>query len=216
MPFSAIIFDLDGTLLNTIDDIADAANSVLFKMGFPTHVTDDYKIMVGEGMRFLALRALPKEKRDEETVLRWAGLVKRAFREAWPGETKPYDGIENLLDELSRRKVKLAILSNRPDDLTKMMVKDMLPRWGFEVMVGAKEGQPLKPDPTMALEISKVLRCRPEECVFLGDSNVDMEAAAAAHMYPIGALWGFRTAEELLVHGAKRLIKSPGDVLELF
>ena len=215
MAYRAVIFDLDGTLLDTLDDIAKAANGALSSMGFATHPRDAYKLFVGEGMVSLAMQALPEGARDEETVGKWIPLVKDAFRKSWPGKTRPYDGISELLDSLSSRGMKLAILSNRPDDLTRMMAETMLSRWNFYPIAGAKDGNPSKPDPTVALRIAGELRMRPADCLFLGDSNVDMQASAAAGMFPVGALWGFRTREELLAHGAKKLVSHPVELLEV-
>lgn len=215
MTFRAVIFDLDGTLLDTLDDIADAANGVLAAMGLPTHPRDAYKIFVGEGMTSLAQQALPEGARDDATVAAWITRVKEAFRKNWPARTRPYDGIPEMLDELTRCGMKLAILSNRPDDLAKLMAGSMLARWRFDPIAGAKDGNPSKPDPSVALRIADELGVASHACLFLGDSNVDMQAAAAARMHPVGALWGFRTREELLAHGAKNLINHPRELLNL-
>ncbi|HPM41029.1 MAG TPA: HAD family hydrolase [bacterium] len=215
MRFKAVIFDLDGTLLDTLDDITEAANGALRGMGFPTHPREAYKTFVGEGMGSLAKQALPEGRRDDATVAAWIPRVKESFRRSWPTKTRPYDGIPELLDSLVARELKIAILSNRPDDLTKLMAGSMLARWKFSSIHGAKEGNPSKPDPTVAKRIAADLGVAPRECLFLGDSNVDMQAAAAAGMYPVGALWGFRTKEELLAHGARKLVSNPTELLEL-
>lgn len=211
----AIIFDLDGTLLDTLDDITEAANSALRQMKFPEHRPEDYKVFVGEGMSFLAERALPEGHRDEATAAAWIARVKVAFGENWPGRTKPYEGIPELLDELIRRGMKMAILSNRPEELVKLMAREMLSRWQFDPIVGARENGPPKPNPDEALSIARALGVDPHACLFLGDSNVDMQAAAAAGMFPVGALWGFRSREELMKHGARRLIAHPLDLLAM-
>ena len=215
MRFKAVIFDLDGTLLDTLDDITEAANGALRAMGLPTHPREAYKTFVGEGMVSLARQALPEGRRDDETVAAWIPRVKEAFRKSWPTKTRPYDGIVELLDALASRGVRTAILSNRPDDLTKLMAGSMLSRWKFSSIHGASDGNPSKPDPTVAIRIAKDLNLDPGGCLFLGDSNVDMQAAAAAGMHPVGALWGFRTKEELLAHGAKKLVAHPMELLNL-
>ncbi|HPQ81814.1 MAG TPA: HAD family hydrolase [bacterium] len=215
MNYRAVIFDLDGTLLDTLDDIADAANGVLSSMGFSTHSNEEYKTFIGEGMVSLAKQALPQEARDDATVAAWVSRVKEAFRKSWPSKTRPYDGIPELLDSLAAREIKIAIFSNRPDDLTKLMAGSMLARWEFSSIHGARDGNPFKPDPSVALKIARDLGLKPASCLFLGDSNVDMQASTAAGMCPVGALWGFRTGEELLAHGAKKLVAHPGELLEL-
>ncbi|HPQ81701.1 MAG TPA: HAD family hydrolase [bacterium] len=215
MSYRAVIFDLDGTLLDTLGDIADAANGVLSSMGFPTHPRDAYKTFVGEGMVSLAKQALPEGARDDATVASWIPRVKEAFRKSWPAKTRPYDGIPELLDSLAVRGIKIAIFSNRPDDLTKLMAGTMLARWEFSSVHGACDGNPFKPDPSVALKIVKELGFEPSDCIFLGDSNVDMQASTAAGMFPVGALWGFRTGDELVAHGAKKLVAHPGELLGL-
>lgn len=215
MRMKAVIFDLDGTLLDTLDDIADEANGVLRGMGFPEHPREAYKLFVGEGMTFLAERALPPGHRDPATIVAWSSRVKAAFVEGWPGKTRPYEGIPELLDELVRRGMKMAILSNRPEELVNLMVREMLSHWALDPIVGAGRSGPPKPEPAEAIAIAKAFGVDPSACIFLGDSNVDMQASSSAGMFPVGALWGFRTAEELTACGAKRLIRDPGELLEL-
>lgn len=210
----AVIFDLDGTLLDTLDDIADAANAALRRFGLPPHPRDDYRRMVGDGMALLARRALP-EGAFESCASEWIEEVKREFRSIWPRRTRPYDGIPELLDALVSRGLLLAILSNRPEDLARMMVREMLGRWRFEAIEGAGADGPPKPDPARAFAIAKAMGLAPEACAFLGDSDVDMKAASAAGMLPVGALWGFRGREELVASGAKILIERPGDLIPL-
>jgi len=215
MDFRAVIFDLDGTLLDTLEDIADAMNSVLEAHGYLSHETDAYRHFVGDGVNTLVKRVLPEGTRDDETV---AGLVK-AYREAygiyWKLKTQPYEGVPEMLDMLTARQLKLAVLSNKPDDFTKMCVRELLSQWTFHIVLGYRDEIPAKPDSAGALEIAEQLEIPPGDFLFLGDTAVDMETAVAAGMYPVGALWGFRSQTELMCGGAKKVIERPQEVLSL-
>jgi phosphoglycolate phosphatase len=209
----AVLFDLDGTLLNTLQDIADSVNKGLEYLGFPQHNTEAYKNLVGEGREVLAQRALPENHRDNGTVHKLLAYINAEYTAHWADNTRPYPGIPELLDALTANDIKMTVLSNKADDLTKMNVSKMLSRWRFALIVGSKPAVPNKPDPTAALQIVKQLDISPAEFLYLGDSGIDMETAKGAGMYPVGALWGFRSAEELLATGAKALIKQPQALL---
>lgn len=213
MPFRAVIFDLDGTLLDTIDDIADAMNTVLAQNNLPTHEVDAYRTFVGDGVRNLARRALPQRSRDDATVDRFTAAMRDAYAQNWNDKTKPYDGVPEMLDALAERGVKLAILSNKPDDFTAMCVEALLPRWKFDVVLGHRDGVPLKPDPGGAIVVARRLGVEPADILYVGDSGMDMQAAAAAGMTPLGVLWGFRARAELLEKGARALASRPRDIV---
>jgi phosphoglycolate phosphatase len=215
MPFRAIIFDLDGTLLDTLDDIANAANRVLAARGFPTHPNANYRTFIGEGVVKLMVRALPETHQDDATVQACVGAYVQEYERTWNALTKPYPGVPEMLDALVVRRLKLAVLSNKPDRFTQRCVDELLAMWAFAVVLGASDQFPRKPDPASAFEISKRLGVAPAECLYVGDSGVDMQTARAAHMRAVGALWGFRGQEELLRDGAQILIKNPGEVLDL-
>jgi phosphoglycolate phosphatase len=138
------------------------------------------------------------------------------YSKHWADNTKLYPGIPELLSALQERKIPTAVLSNKPDEFTQIMVEKLLPDWSFRIVRGLKSSMPKKPDPAAALDISRELRIPPCQFLYLGDSNIDMQTANSAGMYAVGALWGFRTAEELLENGAKALIENPQDVLKLF
>ena len=215
--FRAVLFDLDGTLLDTLQDLADAMNTVLRRSGFATHPLEAYKYFVGDGMATLVRRALPERHgNDETTVTTCLAAMKEEYRRRWMEQTRPYPGIPALLDELAARQIKISILSNKPDEFTRMMVERLLPRWHFECVFGERPGVPRKPDPSAALEIAGRSQVPVEAFAYLGDTSTDMITANAAGMYAIGVLWGFRPAEELTANGAKILISSPADFLELF
>ncbi len=215
MRFKAVLFDLDGTLLDTLDDLADAMNIVLGRLGFPQHDAQDYKYHVGDGVKELALRVLPGDQRDEQTVARCIRAMREEYGRRWNNKTRPYPGIAELLDALTERGVGKCVLSNKPDQTTKMVVARLLPKWRFDVVAGERPGIPRKPDPQAALSIAAQLRIPPGEFLYLGDTNTDMKTACAAGMYPVGALWGFRTEEELWGSGAKAVIAKPLDLLAL-
>lgn len=215
MKYKAILFDLDGTLLDTLEDLANSMNSVLSSFGFPTHEVERYKFFVGEGVEFLAYSALPKEHRDQQMVSRCMTLMREAYAERWAENTRPYEGIPELLDSLTERGVKMAILSNKPDEFTQVIVMKFLSHWEFQSVMGAQDAVPKKPDPTAALKISKGLGLAPSDFLYLGDTKIDMRTADDAGMYPVGALWGFRTEQELLESGAKALIGYPSLLLGL-
>lgn len=215
MPYRAVLFDLDGTLLNTLEDLADSTNTALAALAFPPHPVDAYRTFVGDGIRNLALRALPEGQRDDATVERCIDLTRAEYGRRWDARTRPYPGVPEMLDALVRLGVQMAILSNKPDAATREVVAKLLPRWQFDVVRGAREGVPLKPDPDPALEVARDLGAAPADVLYLGDTNTDMQTARAAGMRAVGALWGFRTAEELQAAGARDLVARPEGLLEL-
>ena len=215
MRFKAITFDLDGTLLDTLEDIADSANAVLEHWGYPQHDLKTYKYLVGDGIENLVQRSLPREKRSDDFVDQCVQAMRAEYRQRWSNKTRPYEGIAELLNALRDRGVTMTILSNKPDDFTKLMVAALLPEWRFEVVLGANSELPKKPDPTAAVQIARDLNISVNEFLFVGDTSIDMKTAAAAGMYPVGVLWGFRTAEELAASGARVLLAKPLDLLNL-
>jgi phosphoglycolate phosphatase len=215
MSFHAVIFDLDGTLLDTLEDITNAANRVLDKAGFPTHSLEEYRYLVGQGSEALLEHALPRANRDKATIKACLDAFLEDYSHNWKVKTRLYDGIPFLLDSLSDRGLKMAILSNKRHEFTRMCATEFLHRWRFEAVLGQREGFPPKPDPAGALQIGKVLEIAPPEILYLGDTSVDMQTALRAGMTPVGALWGFRTLEELLENGAKAVLKEPFELLTL-
>ena len=213
MKYQAVIFDLDGTLLDTLEDIADAANSVLNRFGFPQHDLQAYKYYVGEGIERLIQRALPQKKFEEDFISSCVTLMRAEYNKRWSNKTRVYPEIPAILDFLTHQGSKMAILSNKPDDFTKEMAGKFLAKWQFSIIQGEKPLVKKKPDPSAALGIAKGLKLPAHTFLFLGDSEVDMKAALAAGMYPAGVLWGFRTAEELKAGGAKVLIKDSADLI---
>jgi phosphoglycolate phosphatase len=214
--FRAVLFDLDGTLLDTIEDLGDSMNTVLAGFGLPPHGYDKYKVYVGDGVETLARRALPENRRDEQTVRKTVALMREEYAKRWEAKTRPYDGIPELLDGLTKLHVAMAVLSNKPDDFTKLIVGRFFAKWKFDAVQGLEPGGRKKPDPSGAVRISEKMNIKPPDFAYLGDTNTDMQTAIAAGMFPVGALWGFRSRQELKTSGAKLLIAKPVELLKLF
>lgn len=210
----AVLFDLDGTLLDTLEDIANACNAALARHGFPAHPPRAYRYFVGDGVQVLMSRVVPAGHANPETLAAVALAYREDYGRHWNARTRPYDGIPELLDQLTRRGLALAVLSNKPDDFTRRCVSELLPRWVFSRVLGASSAFPPKPDPAAALHVAAGLNLPVEEVIYLGDTDTDMKTATAAGMLPVGALWGFRTAEELRQSGARHLVAHPQELLE--
>ncbi len=185
-------------------------------MGFPTHPIESYRRFVGDGAGCLARRVLPDDHQDDETVDRCRVAISAEYAKCWADNTKPYPGVPELLAELQARSVPMAVLSNKPHNATRTVVEGYFPDSHFQVVRGALPSVPVKPDPAGAIQIAEELDILPERFIYLGDTDTDMRTAVAAGMFPAGALWGFRTAEELTANGAKVLVKTPQEVLNLF
>ena len=216
MTWDAVIFDLDGTLLDTLEDLADSMNAALARQGFAPRASSDYRLLVGEGMRVLCERVLPEDERNEATIEGLMEAMRSEYGRGWAHKSRPYKGIPELLDALTSRGLPLAVLSNKPHDFTQEMVKAFLGRWSFTRVCGLRPGFPRKPDPIGALQIARALGVEPGRVVFVGDTNVDMCTAVNAGMLPVGVLWGFRGREELVGSGARLLVGCPADLLALF
>jgi len=215
MHYRAVIFDLDGTLLDTLADLTDAGNAALAQYGYPPHLPEDYKVFVGEGVDVLMWRMLPEERRDAEMVADLELRFAEEYAQRWNAKTRPYDGIESMLDSLTSQGIRMAILSNKPDDFTQTCVHGMLSRWKFDVIAGHHKGIPHKPDPTVALQMAKQWQLSPEEIVFVGDTSTDMKTAVAAKMFAVGVPWGFRDEAELRKTGANVVITHPEQLLDV-
>jgi len=214
--FKAVVFDLDGTLLDTLKDLAQSMNRVLEKNGLPTHPEDRYKYFVGDGASKLVWRAVPEELRNKQDVLkRLHEEFLKDYAENWDVNTRLYPGISDMLDQLSAKDLKLAVLSNKPHEFTKLCVERFLDKWNFDLVLGDRPGIPRKPDPAGALEIAETFGVAPKSCLYLGDTSIDMTTATRAGMFPVGVLWGFRDRQELEDSGARAIVAKPQEVLEL-
>ena len=206
---AAVIFDLDGTLLDTLEDLASSMNRALEGLGHPPHPIDAYRVFVGDGVKMLARRALPDGARDEETVARAVRSMKEIYGAAWNVKTRPYDGIPELLDSIGERGLPIAVLSNKPHDLTRIAVGAYFDLDRFAAVYGARDGIPGKPDPTSAIALAAELGVAPAECLYFGDTNTDMRTAVSAGMHAVGVTWGFREEAELREAGAMTILHHP-------
>lgn len=215
MMHQAVLFDLDGTLLDTLEDLADSCNRTMAAHGYPTHPIDAYRYFVGDGVTNLIRRALPELARTESLVRDCIQTYRADYTRNWNNKTRPYAGIPQMLDALASRGVKLAVLSNKPDDFTRLCVSHFLPRWRFDAIQGASEAFAHKPDPAGAIHIARLIGVEPGSFLYLGDTATDMQTAQAAGMFAVGALWGFRPRAELEQAGARVVIGRPQELLDL-
>ena len=211
----AVFFDLDGTLIDSLDDLADTTNDVLARHGLPTHPVHDYRYFVGDGIHTMLQRTVPQGT-DPALVDALVAQAKVEYGQHWARKTRVYAGIPAMLEQLQAKGVQLAVLSNKLQDFTTMVVQHFFPHQPFVLIKGSPEGGKAKPHPAMALAMAQELGLRPQEVLFMGDTRVDMETASNAGMVPVGVLWGFRPKEELVAHGARYLLEQPGDVLQYF
>lgn len=216
MNFKGVIFDLDGTMVNSLEDLADSMNTVLQRNNFPTHTLAAYKQFIGNGIRNLIWKSLPETYRSDELLIDTCyNLMIDDYRTNCVNKTRPYDGIIQLLDELEARNLKLAVFSNKADEFTRKIVLALFPKWKFEAIVGLSNEAYRKPNPSVPFQISEKFGISQNQIIYMGDSGVDMQTAVNAGMYAVGALWGFRTKEELTLNGAKYLLNNPLDLLEI-
>ena len=211
--YSYVIFDLDGTLLNTIEDLADAGNHVCKLHGWPVYPVESYKRMVGNGIPNLVRRFAPPET-DSATL-------DQAFQEfmAWydlhkEDKTAPYPGMKHLALELKQAGISIAVLSNKADEMAGPVVEAYYPGV-FPIVQGALPNLPTKPDPTLLHRLMNRMGAVPEQTLFVGDSNVDIQTAKNGHLASCGVLWGFRTRQELEEEGADYLAEGPQDLMKV-
>ena len=218
MHCQGLVFDLDGTLLDTLDDLVSAGNDALMANGYPPHQREAYRYFVGNGADTLITRALPEgeaERLGPEGLLRLSTAMRKAYAEQGDRATRPYEGISELLELLRERGLKSAVLSNKPHEATVRVVRRFLAEHPFDVVQGALPDAPLKPDPTLAFSVTEQLGLCPPDIIYVGDSDVDMRTARASGFYAVGAAWGFRTPEELRAAGADVVCATPHDVRAL-
>ena len=213
MEFKGAIFDLDGTLLDTLEDLADSFNYALRSFNFPEHPVNSYKFFVGDGAKDAVTRALPVDKRDEKTVEKTLNLFSEHYSKNYNNKTGPYTGMIELLENLKSRAVKLAVLSNKPHHFTLQCVEFYF-NDQFDLVMGAGRF-PKKPDPQSALYILKELQIEKSEVVYVGDTKTDMQTAKAAGLPAVGVTWGFRDEAELKETGADYIINHPAELLKI-
>ena len=213
MKYNTVIFDLDGTLLNTLEDLGDSVNFALKSFGYPTRTYEEIRSFVGNGVKDLVTKAVP-DGTDEETTLKCLQTFKDHYKTNMQNKTAPYDGIIDLLEELNSKGVKLAIVSNKYDfgvkNLNKYYFKDLIP-----VAIGEREGVRRKPAPDTVLTAMKELNAQKESTLYVGDSGSDMITAQNAGVKGVGVTWGFRDAKSLKESGADFLVDSPAQLLDI-
>ncbi|EPR10832.1 HAD family hydrolase [Ruminiclostridium papyrosolvens] len=213
MNYKAILFDLDGTLINSLEDLADSANEALKKHGFKLHPADSYKKFVGNGVRNLIKNASPHGT-DDSVVDKILEDYRIIYNKNYVNKTRAYDGIHEMLDNLKKAGIKMGVCSNKPHIPTNEIVKKLLGCGYFDVVFGEREGIPRKPDPASLIEAAERLGVAPSQTIYVGDSGGDMESANRAEMLAAGVLWGFREQEELITCGGKILLASPSELVD--
>jgi phosphoglycolate phosphatase len=206
-----LIFDLDGTLVDSLPGIAASLNRTLTAHGLPGHSDDRVRSFIGDGIRNLMLRAIPRGA-EPATVESLLGLYRKDYALSWQSGTTVYPGVANLLDELQRSGFEMAVLSNKVHDFTVEMVHAMFPSIRFAAVLGQRDGIPHKPNPAGALQLADILGTSPGNCVVIGDSTMDLETAANAGMRAIAVTWGYHDRDRLAAAGATRLIGHPAEL----
>lgn len=212
---SLIIFDLDGTLLNTIDDLAAATNHAMQELGFPAHGLWLYPGMVGNGVRKLLERALPDDSRSEAIITKALAIFKEYYNEHCCDATQPYPGIPELLEDLTARGVNLAVASNKYEEGVTKLISHYFPNANFRAVLGSIDGMPRKPDPSIVFKALSMCPTPKRDVLYVGDSGVDMETARRACVESVGVTWGFRTIHELKDAYADHIISSPSQIIAL-
>lgn len=212
MKYKAVIFDLDGTLLNTLSDLADSANHVLSELSLPTHEYESYKYFVGNGIPKLIERCLPADR--QELHSKALSMFNEYYALHSKDKTAPYDGIKELLNSLSEKGLKLGVITNKAHGIAVKVVEEYFGKDIFGRIKGLDDSIKAKPDPSGALSVMESLGATPSEVLYIGDSGVDMQTAKNAGFTPLGVLWGFRKKDELIENGAKYIAQKPLDILK--
>jgi len=211
--YKAIIFDLDGTLLDTLEDLAISANYVIESYGQTPFPIEDYKYLVGEGANNLLKKLLPEF--NDEKIKEARSIFEEHYALQYDKNTKMYDGISKMLTFVQKKGYKMTVLSNKPNKFTKKCVYKFLNKWNFEAVYGTRDNIERKPSAAGAIAILNELHVNPDEVLFIGDTKTDMITAKNANITSIGVLWGFRDEEELVEYGANHICKTPSDIIKL-
>ena len=214
--YKGIIFDLDGTLINTLEDLADSVNEALERMGYPVWPVEAYRLKVGRGFRNLMENSVPEEVREDDSVIeQMLDFFVEAYDRRYMNKSHPYEGIDRLLDELVQKGIFLAVNSNKRTDYTEKLIDKLFHRIPFVGVFGERAGVPKKPDPAGALELCGRMGLEPEQVLYVGDSGTDMKTGKNAGMDTIGVGWGFRGFLELEENGAVYLAETVKDILDI-
>ncbi|MEF9917868.1 MAG: HAD family hydrolase [Eubacterium sp.] len=208
--YDGIIFDLDGTLVNSLEDLVDACNTVMRHYGCPLKTYEEGKKLIGRGLRNLIQRALTKELSENEQIVDEAlAIMKIAYAKCYVHKTKAYEGIQDLLRYLHCHNIPFAVCTNKPDDAAKIIVETIFSNDKFVDVVGQNDDKPRKPDPTQTLEVAAKMGVNPEKCIYMGDSAIDYKTAKNAGMLPVLCTWGFTEPKELMKYTDAIWIKNP-------
>lgn len=211
-PVQGIIFDLDGTLLDTLADLAHAANKALADSGFPTHDIQAYRYLVGHGIEELMRRALPDGQRSDTHVADSLARFQAIYTTTWNVDSAPYPGIAEMLNRLADLGLPMAVYTNKPQQMAEACIAEFFSSWPLTPVIGQRPGLPVKPDPCGALDILDQWQLNAQEVMMMGDSGVDMRTASNAGLMAVGVTWGFRTEAELLQNGAGTILHQPKDL----
>lgn len=215
MKYKAAIFDLDGTLIDSLADLGDSANEMLASYGFPAHTIEEYRYFVGNGSRKLIERCLPKDKAQDASFVDEAlARYKACYEKNLVHKTKCYAGIDEMLQALQEKNIPLGICTNKHQSAADEVCQKLLAKHSFVEIIGDRPGLPRKPDPQKVLAIAVKMGVKPEEVAYFGDTSVDMETARNAGFLPVGVTWGFRPRQELVETGAKVLLDNPMELFE--
>lgn len=212
---SAVIFDLDGTLLDTLEDIFDVVNSVLNSNGMPERSIDEIRLAVGRGVEELVRKLIPSRSETGESVMKISDQIRKTYLEQGSVKTRPYPGINEVLKSLQAKQVPMAVLTNKPQESAEKVVGIYFSDISFISINGVKPGCPMKPSPEVVIPVIEKLGVLPGNTLMVGDSDIDMDTAVNAGMIAVGVSWGFREGSLLLDHGAEYIINSPQEILTL-
>ena len=214
MNIEGVIFDLDGTLVHTIEDIVDAANTMFEQYGLPIYQEADYLKWIGNGAGKLIESAI-SEDYDSMQLQSYVTTFKDIYSKNLHNKSSLYEGISGMLDELTKKGIKLSVLSNKPHNLTEQVVSYYLSNWSFISIFGQREGVPRKPDPYTAKEIAVVMNIDPKRIMLVGDSHYDLKTAMAAGMIPVGVTWGYGKLDITQLEGAIKYVRHPAELVSL-
>ena len=213
MKYHAAIFDMDGTLIDSLEDLADSVNEAMDHYGFDHHTLEEYRYFVGNGARKLIKRSIPKDKaNDEDFVSEVLEYYNGCYERRLTNKTKPYEGIIEMLQKLQSLNIPLGVCTNKQQFAADKIVSAIFPTNTFGAVIGDSEGMPRKPDPTKVLKIAAQFKVEPKHVAYFGDTSVDMETAHNAGFLSVGVTWGFRPKSELIESGAEILIDHPSEL----
>ncbi|MBO4693580.1 MAG: HAD family hydrolase [Clostridia bacterium] len=210
----AVLFDLDGTLANSLADLAAATNYAMGVFGFPSRETEEFKYFAGDGMPKMIERALPENHKDAKTVSQIMPTFLEYYGKHYCDNTSAYCGMPEVINKLKLKGVKIAVVTNKNQEMADKVINKLYGKT-FDFIFGKRENLPAKPDPTAAFITMDALNVKPEECIFVGDSKMDVMTGVNSGAYPVGVLWGFRSEDELISGGARSIIKKPQEILAI-